>query len=214
MIPRSCFRIFCLVSLMGVLYCTCTPSVSGVETTNGFTVVAAAGSIEGTAPPYAQVFLFDTAYVPYLDQGTGLGTSVDSDGRFAFAVAPGVYNILVIEQDGSEAGILQKTVSSERSGNDTPVKSNLARTGTIRGAIAVTSGETILVYLAGTSYYRVLSGFSSFSFSSLPPGTGWLRFAVLTSRENVDTYSAEIVQDLPVEIRPDQVTETGTVVLD
>ena len=204
------------IVLIGILQYSCTPSVSGVETTNGFTVVATCGTIEGTAPPYAQVFLFDTAYIPYLDRGFGFGTSVDIDGAYSFSVAPGTYNILVIDREGSQAGLLQKTVASETlpdKESEVPEKNLLTETGTVSGTVAAESGTTLLVYLAGTGYYRLLTGTTPFTLYSVPSGPALLCCAILSTGERVSS-TVEVVKNLPIEVTPGSVTKIGTVTLD
>lgn len=214
MITRNVLYTLLAALLSASLQFFCSTSLSGVETTNGITVVATAETIEGTAPPYSQVYLFDTSYIPYIDIGTGFGTSVDFDGAFEFSVAPGTYNILVIVRDGSEAGILQKTVSPENSPGGEPEKNDLQKTGSVSGSVEADSGETILVYIAGTSYYRILTGSSSFSFQSVPSGKRVVRCTVITSEESVRLITAGAVTELPVEVTPGSTYETGIISLE
>jgi hypothetical protein len=214
MTTRNVLYLLLAAFLSASLQFSCSSSVSGVETTNGITVVATTKTIEGTAPPYSQVYLFDTSYIPYIDIGTGFGTSVDLDGSFEFSVSPGTYNILVITRDRSEAGILQKTVSPDISGSDQPEKNTLKKTGSVSGSVAAASEETILVYLAGTSYYQIFTGSSSFAFHSVPSGKGLLRCAVISTEESVGRYSAETVADLPIDLSPGAAFETGVISLE
>ncbi|MBN1306361.1 MAG: hypothetical protein JXA18_00485 [Chitinispirillaceae bacterium] len=210
-------KVNCLL-LLGVLFklslLSCSTSVSGVETTNGITVVATSESIEGTAPPYAQVYLFDTSYVPFIDSGTGLGTSVDSNGMFMFSVVPGTYNILVIARDGAEARMLQATILADQTEYGGSRKEFLRETGIVNGSVAAGPEEMALVYLAGTSFYRVLTGSASFTFYTVPPGPCILRCARITAKESGDHYAAEIVASISIEVTPGSVTETGAVSLD
>ena len=62
----------------------CTFNTSGVETTNGVTVIVKADKIEGITVPYTDVFLFDKKYVPGLNKGIGVATVADRNGNFVF----------------------------------------------------------------------------------------------------------------------------------
>ena len=170
--------LFCVLS--GIVL-KCTTSVSGVETTNGFSVTATTGSITGKAPAYAQVFLFDTGFVPYLNSGTGLITTADAAGHFRFAATSAICNILVVDSGSNSAGILTYTPSDFTDTNPSPasLSRQLSETGTLEGSLHSPGEEQTLLYLPGLCYYRIVNGSDSFTFPALPPGTYHLRIMKL-----------------------------------
>ena len=95
--------IFFLFALAAILFCSCTPGVSGVETTNGFTITATTTAIKGTAPAYSTVYLFDTGYIPYIDSGFGYGTAVNADENALQTAAVSISQNLSIHVENSSA---------------------------------------------------------------------------------------------------------------
>jgi hypothetical protein len=160
------------LGLSMLLPCVCTRSVSGVETTNGFaTVITTPTTIEGTAPPLSQVYMCDTSYIPFIDSGIGFVTSTDLDGNFQFARRSGRYQVSIISPQGTTAGI----VIDSSTENSTAFQNTLERPGSISGSVSRATGDTLLVYLAGMSNYRLLSDGQHFSFTSVPGGDYRLR---------------------------------------
>ena len=208
MISRAFVTTLLAVGIItALLYCSCSTGVSGVETTNGFTVVATARSIEGTAPPFAQVFLFDTGYIPFVDTGFGFGTSVDLDSSYRFPALPGVYNLLVITADGSAAGLQRQTVAAEER-TASPQTFTLEKSGAVSGAIDPVAESRYLVYLPGTGYYTVITGTSEFSFSPLPAGNHSLRVRRI---DDSGRASGEIITAVPFEVFAGESSDIGVI---
>jgi|GEM_PF-1417691 len=195
--PSVLFIVFAAICLMPT---GCTNSVSGVETTNGVTVVATSGSIEGTAPPFANIYMFDTGYIPYINSGTGIATAADVNGSFRILAAPGVYNVLALNPYYDEAGVISPAVISGASGNSSQTK-RMQRVGSLRGSILNRGDDnsSTLVYLSGAGYYCVVNGSGMFSFNMVAPGSYRLCAALL--HEN-GSATIEPKRDVPVIIEP------------
>lgn len=195
--PCGLFIVFAALCLMPI---GCTNNVSGVETTNGVTVVATSGSIEGTAPPFANIYLFDTSYIPYINSGTGIATAADANGLFRILAAPGAYNVLALNPYYDEAGVISPAVINGESDNSSQTK-RMQRVGSLRGSVlngSVEGGST-LVYLSGAGYYCVVNGSGTFSFNMVAPGPYRLCAALL--HEN-GSATIEPKRDVPVIIEP------------
>lgn len=187
----------------------CSNSISGVETTNGFTVVATSQSIEGTASAYAQIFLFDTSYVPFIDSGVGFVTAADENGHFRFSAYPGTYNILAIDITDNSVGIISDAViTPDTIQSEVIHKDHFVKTGSISGNLTSADNGRILVYLAGLCYYEVLTGSSQFTFTSVPPGTYELCFAVINSTQPT---SFELKNKTVITIESGKATPAGEI---
>lgn len=193
---------------MFMLFCTCSNSVSGVETTNGFTVTATAAVVSGSAPPYSQIYLCDTGYIPFVNIGTGLQTSPDVSGGFSFAISPGSYKVVVFSSSGRSAAV-SIAAPSAAAATHTNVSRHLEEPGTITGTITGPS-DSLLVYLTGMSYYAVLSTNRTFSLSFVPPGTHRLRVIRLPAQR---AESMDILHEESIVVTPGTISATGNIPL-
>lgn len=160
----------------------CSTEVAGVGTTNGCTVTASASCVEGSAPPFSSILLFDVNYTPYIDSGLGIITSVDNQGRFRFNnVDNSVLNVVIVDESGRSAVLFDSLIVGNGGTKDSARSSSLSSTGTITGAVACRSlpQGKILVYCAGTDYYSLLSGPGDYSLASVPEGAYRIQAAVL-----------------------------------
>ncbi len=160
----------------------CTRNISGVETTNGngFTVSAVADTIEGIAPPFSQVFLFDTAYIPYIDSGIGIATSTDRNGRFRIGIGQrGCYHVFVVGPDAQLTGLSSETIIEEKRTSSSVKSHSMSRPGSVSGSINTSTGGPLLVYLAGMCHYELISDRRDFHFITVAPGIYKLRVARL-----------------------------------
>jgi hypothetical protein len=191
--------------LVWMLLCKCTPTVSGVETTNGTaTVTTTSTTIEGTAPPLSQVYMCDTGYIPYLDSGIGYITSTDLDGNFQFTRKAGSYQISIISPQGAAAGININSAVP----NATTIQNPLERPGSVSGTVTTTAGDTLLVYLAGTSHYRLATNGSTFLITSVPGGDYQLR---IISVQGTTPLSMAILFEKSVAVQPGEKTDAGMI---
>jgi len=183
---------------------SCGTSVSGVETTNGFTVSATADDVSGTAPPNSQIYLCDTGYIPCVDRGTGIQTSADLAGRFDFSISTGDYSVMVITPDGKTAGVHFKNASGT-AGNRFEESRTPQQPGSITGSIAGTfPGDTLLIYLVGMCHYRLVTRQNAaFTVSRVPAGEYRLRIMVLPDR---DTTEAVPLYESDVTVAPSKTT--------
>ncbi|MBN1576679.1 MAG: hypothetical protein JW913_09020 [Chitinispirillaceae bacterium] len=200
--------ILCLAALAGLLS-DCTQNVSGVETTNGngFTVTATALTIEGTAPPFSQVFVFDTSYIPYIDSGVGIVTSADRDGNYRITTSPGCYNVFVVTPDGAAAGVTAEMVADENRRNTSSQLHTMERPGSISGSIAETTDDPLLVYLAGMCHYTLISNRRDFHFITVPPGNYRLRIA----RLSWSAGTIVILHDREISVKQGEAVQAGEI---
>jgi hypothetical protein len=195
--------VICCLSLL--LLCTCTQSVSGVETTNGYaTVIATSTTIEGTAPPLSQVYMCDTGYIPFIDFGIGFITSTDFDGNFRFTRRPGSYHVSIFSPQGTTAG----TVIESSTDNTTAFQNSLERPGSISGSVTHTAGDTLLVYLAGMSQYQLVTNGQSFSFTSIPGGNYRLRIIIVPE---INELPAAVLFEKRVSVDPGEDVAIGVI---
>ncbi len=147
-----------------ILYINCGIQTCGVETTNGATVTASQDKVEGTAPPLANIFLFTSDYIPYIDTGLGVATTSGLDGYYSFNnVQMDTFNVTVIDCDNSRAAVISghKSVSLQK---------KLEKPGSMEGTVVSLKGGPILVFLYGTGYYTILDSEGPFLLNSIPAG--------------------------------------------
>lgn len=192
-------RIFSIaVTVVLILFNNCTESVSGVETTNGYTVVASSTSIEGVAPKFSQVFLFDTAYIPFIGKGLGLGQSADEQGYYSFTCDSGVYNVIIVDPGSNNSGIIRNVRCKRQESYSESHNGELKKSGSISGKIESDSSGHFLVFLTGLDYHEVVSGNGNFKFDNVPPGDYFLQVVLM------DQTFSEIIQwgeKVPVLVR-------------
>jgi hypothetical protein len=142
------------------------PSLSGVETTNGQTVVALRS--DGTPAAGATVRIVaeaDWYRRLQADQGVLLD-SLTTDNHGTFEVNPAWGTSVSLEIDADDEGFLQRGVSTDPAATaDTLVCSSFgALLGKVQSAEAT-------VRVAGTSYRTLTDASGAFRFSALPPGS-------------------------------------------
>ncbi|HLV31797.1 MAG TPA: hypothetical protein VKY57_09535 [Chitinispirillaceae bacterium] len=169
------------ISVIFLIYNNCTQNLSGVETTNGYTVVASSNSIEGVAPKFSRVFLFDTSYIPYIGKGLGVVQVADEQGYYSFTCDSGVYNILIVDPLSNNSGIIKNVTCKNQHSYLESHKGKLKKTGSVSGKIESDSKLKCLVFLSGLDYHEVVSENESYKFENVPPGEYLLQIILLDS---------------------------------
>lgn len=147
-----------------VLFINCGMQTCGVETTNGASVVASQDKVEGTAPPLANIYLFTSDYIPYIDTGLGIATTSGLDGYYLFNnVQVDTFNVTVIDGDNSRAAVIAGY-------KETSLQAKLEKPGSLEGSVVCSKEGQVLVFLYGTGYYIILDREGAFLFNSLPAG--------------------------------------------
>lgn len=174
----------------------CSINTAGIETTNGATVTASVSSITGNAPPFSRVSVFDSGYIPAVDSGTALVTLAGDTGGFGFeGIAPGAYTVIIETPDSKKAALFQDIPVGPRA-VDSVRHQTLESTGVLSGTVTTAMGPAgILVYLAGTGYYQVLSGSGQFTFSDIAPGVYTLQAIGLANNAKYATPTLVSAQD-------------------
>jgi hypothetical protein len=184
-----------LLTVVWGLRCAGDP-VAGVGTTNGCSVVASVSNVEGSAPPYSPVLLFDVNYIPYIDSGVGIITSADEQGRFRFkALSSGIINVVIMDNSGQNAVLFDSLVVGS---GGTRQSSFLSGTGKIAG-IAVCDSQppgAILVYCTGTDFYDLLHAPGGYMIASVPEGTYKIQ-AALIGTDSAGTRPAMLLRSKP-----------------
>lgn len=147
-----------------ILYINCGMQTCGVETTNGASVTASQDKVEGTAPPLANIYLFTSDYIPYIDTGLGVATTSGLDGYYSFInVQIDTFNVTVVDSDNSRSAVISghKFIS---------LQTKLEKPGSLEGTVASSKGGSILVFLYGTGYYSILDSDGPFLLNSIPGG--------------------------------------------
>jgi hypothetical protein len=188
----------------------CTTNVSGVETTNGFTVTASSTGIEGTAPAFSSVYLFDTAYIPCIDSGFGYATAVTPKENFTFPLSGGSYNLFVYLHSGDLAGTAQKVILTDETDASASRQLSLKKTTVITGTVTMRANSTVLVYIPGSNFFRILNESGPFTLIGIPAGT----YRVNVARFS-DTFAPFTVLDSStVEITTGTSHDCGTFTID
>jgi len=147
-----------------MLCINCGTQTCGVETTNGASVIASQDKVEGTAPPLANIYLFTSDYIPYIDTGLGVTTTSGLDGYYSFNnLQVDTFNVTVVDNDNSRAAVIygHKNIS---------LQTKLERPGSLEGTVVSSNGGPILVFLYGTGYYTILNSEGPFLLNSIPGG--------------------------------------------
>ena len=158
------------ISVIFLIYNNCTQNLSGVETTNGYTVVASSNSIEGVVPKFSRVFLFDTAYIPYIGKGLGVVQVADEQGYYSFTCDSGVYNVLIVDPISNNSGIIKNVTCKNQRSYLESHRGKLKKTGSVSGKIESDLKMKYLVFLSGLDYHEVVSENGSYKFENVPPG--------------------------------------------
>ncbi|NLE02049.1 MAG: hypothetical protein GX640_19470 [Fibrobacter sp.] len=181
----------------------CTFNTSGVETTNGVTVIVKADKIEGITVPYTDVFLFDKKYVPGLNKGIGVATVADRNGNFVFdGLGGNSFSLTVINRSLHKSAYMCAGYDSHDANKE------LLSPGVIQGTVQTSHSGTILIFLQGTGFYRLMAKPGHFIISGVPEGIYKLKVAVLM--ENRTTEQSEILfdgEEKEVEVESGSVTD-------
>jgi hypothetical protein len=177
-----------------VMITDCIAPTAGVETTNGATVVMREGRVEGTSPPFASVYLFDTSYIPYIDTGLGVATVSDEDGFFSIhQINTKTINVQVVDNRKRFAVLIEIGSDGETH------RSELKLPGTLSGSVETSKAGKVMVFICGTGYYVLLNGSGEWSFKELPPASYKVQ-AVVLSTTAVDGKPAIISSSAKVSV--------------
>lgn len=180
--------------LISVIIVDCINPAAGVETTNGATVVMREDRVEGTSPPFASVYLFDTSYIPYIDTGFGVATVADEDGFFSMQqISAKTLNVQVYDRKK------QFTVLIAVGSDGETHRSELKSPGALSGSVEVSRAGKVMVYICGTGYYVLLNGSGEWSFKELPPASYNVQ-AVLLSTTAADGKPAILSSSVKVSV--------------
>jgi hypothetical protein len=200
-------------TMVEALLIHCSGPIAGIETTNGVTVLAGASSISITSPAFAQISLCNSAYIPFIDSGLALATSIGSSGKYTFkGLEPGNYSIGISDQNRTKATIFQELTVGPES-RDSMHSGTLQSMGSLAGTVISIAqpGTEVLLYLIGTEYYVVLPGPGRFTFPALPDGVYELQASILATS---DTLAVVVIisnsNRKTVKIAPDSMTIADT----
>jgi hypothetical protein len=204
MINRNRF-ILIIVALVSLLLIKCVQNLSGVETTNGATISVMAYKVEGTASPFAFIYLCDNNYIPYIDSGTGVATAADKNGDFLINEINGdKFSVSIVSRDNSGTAFFCAGCDSSTN------QATLSLPGKLEGSIVTSIPGSILVFLRGTGYYILLESPGPFVFDAIPQGTHQIQAAIISKGSN---GSKSTIQSLssPVEVtvRPGSVVKAS-----
>jgi hypothetical protein len=208
-IPRGMSAVLATASLV-LLLARCT----GIETTNGVTVVASSSSISGNTPPLAIVSVFDTAYIPYIRIGTTRTVTADEAGNFAIdGLLPGMYNVIVTASDSHEA-VFFPEVEIKPGAGDSQLRAILEPVGSVTGMVADVPDTipNILIYIPGTGYYARLPEAGAFAISTIPVGVYDLQMAGFSMIDSLIDKMGNISRNerVAVTVNPESATNVGT----
>jgi hypothetical protein len=197
-----------VVTLIASVTFRCGQGLSGVETTNGATVTVQADRVEGTTPPFANIYLFDKDYIPYIDEGLGVATAADGNGRFLFNGIRGeTFTVAVVCDEDSRsillcAGCTGSTISSP-----------LYNPGKLEGSVTASDTGSILIFLHGTGWYKILKNSGSFVFDALPQGKYRLQAAILSYGESGKPSIKNLSTPKEIEVASGKIVTTEPVLL-
>jgi len=195
------FFFLCIANV--VILMKCTPGISGVETTNGFTITATTDAIEGTAPAFSTVYLFDTAYIPYIDSGFGYGTAVTAEKDFRFPLSSGSYNIFVYSYSGDLGGTAQKVALADAAESR---QKTMDKTTSISGFVTMPENTSALVYIPGSDFYRLLKESGPFTLTGIPAGT----FRIKVARLSGTLSQLTVLHSVKVDVSANTAHDCGT----
>jgi len=198
---ETCIAI--ILAILLLMMVSCGVQTAGVETTNGAIVVVSEAGIEGTTPPFATVYLFDTCYIPYIDIGIGIAVSSDENGYFSLSKMPvRAFNIGIFDIENKLGAIMKIGTGSKEH------RSELKASGKLRGEVESSAQGPILVYISGNGYYTLLKGEGEFLFNSLPPSLYTVEAALLkTSTDGEKPRIVSMSGKIRVNVYSGQTTE-------
>jgi uncharacterized protein (DUF2141 family) len=199
------------VLVMALMRCT------GIETTNGVTVIASSSSISGSVPPHASVSLFDTAYIPFIGRGISRAVTVGETGDFVFdGLLPGSYNVIVSTPDERDAALVPR-IAIEASVVDSQYRATLEPVGSVHGSITNVPDTIaeVLIYLEGTGYYARMPGTGTFTINQVSAGTYSLRISEYSFSDTIMDRNGILSREtIAVNVSPDGIADAGTIVLE
>ncbi|MCX7726028.1 MAG: hypothetical protein N2053_04180 [Chitinispirillaceae bacterium] len=205
------------ILLQIIIFCQlfeCVRNFSGVETTNGdgFTVVTTSGAIEGSAPPYAQVFVFDTGYIPYIDSGIGIATSANHQGYYRIVSFTTNLRIFVVSSNRNSAGLAEShSFISEVSNNLNQYP--LQQPGEVCGSVVYSGNDSLLVYLSGLCHYQLLLENKNFYFRTVPVGRHKLRIVKIISKITEGKNVIELLYQKEININRGEILQLGQIII-
>lgn len=177
-----------IISLIVILVnLHCGNQVSGVETTNGVRIIVHAEIVDGTTPPFTDVYLFDKKYIPYIDSGLGVVITSGSDGHFSFSdITVDTISVTMMSRDNLKFARVQTGTAGFE------YETSLGLPGSIKGSVTTSVTDPILIFLEGTGYYVFLQEPGIFEFNLLPQGAYTLKAATvkrLNGKPSIDLMS-------------------------
>jgi len=173
--------------MAAVLFWSCgSGNIAGnsSETTNGLTIVARAGIIEGTAPSFSSLYLFDDFYDPLSGMPFD-SIKTDTTGAFSFQVSGVRYNLFCYGVNGLRSRV-HLTMNAESLENDT-IRDTLREPGSIKGYTPPGTDmypHKAYLYLEGTPFITVADSLSGyFRIDEIPEGQYTLK---LVEEINID----------------------------
>ncbi len=179
---------------------TVGPVASGnsSETTNGVSVSASAGVIQGRTLPGASVGIYELAYNPFKDSGFSQDTLADDSGAFRFGgLADGSYNLVVIAKDSLRAECIRGIPVLDDSSYDSAVDT-LGEPGSVEGTVKSEDGTPVARaagFIRGTPFRAMTGSGASLVLPLVPAGNYVIEFWVI-----------EAAGPLPVNVQPVSVT--------
>jgi hypothetical protein len=200
--------------LVAVMLAMALARCTGIETTNGVTVIASSSAIHGSAPAHVTVAVFDTAYTPFINRGISRFAVTDESGDFAFNDMPrGSYNVIVASPDKLDAAIVP-SIKIDSSVIDSRYRATLEPVGSVNGLITNVPDTIpeVLIYLEGTGYYIRMPGNGPFAIDAIAAGNYKLRISkYLFIETKIDSMDNSIRNSVTVTVSPSAPSNTGTI---
>ncbi len=188
---------FCLA--LSLLRCSVGPIAAGnsSETTNGVSVSASAGVIQGRTIPAASVGIYEFTYNPFTDSGFSHDTLADDSGAFRFGdLAHGSYNLIVIAQDSLRAECVRGIPVFDDSSYDSTVDI-LGEPGSVEGTVTSQNGLPVtraVGFIRGTSFRAMTGPGGSLLLPLVPAGNYVIEFWVIegTGPQTVNAQPVDV----------------------
>ena len=179
------------------------------ETTNGLTVVARGGSIDGTAPPFSSLYLFEEKYDPFSGKHFD-SVKTDTTGVFSFQVPEAGYNLFCNAENGKRAQV-HIIMNADPESGDTGKDHNIFRDtihdtlkipGNVAGYIPAWAKKNLLMsylYLEGTPFFAFVDSVTGYyRIEDIPEGRYIIRLYTAVPYHIPDTLSYESAKVISV----------------
>jgi hypothetical protein len=169
---------------LSLLGCSVGPLASGnsSETTNGVSVSASAGAMEGRTIPAASVGVYETSYNPFKDSGFSHVTVADDSGAFRFSgLANGTYNLIVITRDSLRAECVRRIPVFDDSLFESAVDT-LGEPGAVEGTVKTDDGTLVVRavgFIRGPPFRAMTADSGSLVLPLVPAGNYEIEFWVI-----------------------------------